>query len=192
MKKTALVLLAAGSSTRYQGVKLLDKIDGKQMFQYMLELSAGTDAAPKIIVTQYREIQAKALEFGFETVINEEVERGISHSLQLGLQRAMELEPELEGVIFGVCDQPYLKKATLERLMAAFQNSHKNIAGVSYRGILGNPCIIGKKYFKDLFDLTGDVGGKRVIIKHPEDVEEVPAEEERELTDIDIRTGDKL
>ncbi len=185
MKKIGMVLLAAGNSTRYHGIKLLDIIDGKKMYLHILERSTNLNIQPKIVVTQYDEIMEKASEYGFETIMNQEPQLGISHSIQLGMQKALDLEPNLEGILFSVCDQPYLEKETLERLLSAFSISEKNMASVSYQGVLGNPCIIGKRYFNDIFALTGDVGGKKVICKFPEDVELVPVENEKELMDID-------
>lgn len=187
MRKIGIVLLAAGNSTRYQGIKLLDYIEGKKMYLHILERSMELGVEPKIIVTQYEEIQEKASEYGFKTVINKEPQLGISHSLQLGLQLALKLAPDIDGILFSVCDQPYLEKTTLERLQQTFTESEKNIASVSYEGMLGNPCIIGKQYFEDLFSLTGDVGGKKIINKYPEDVVLVPVENRKELTDIDTK-----
>lgn len=185
MKKIGMVLLAAGSSKRYQGIKLLDIIDGKQMYLHILELAGQLKISPKIIVTQYDEIEKKALEYDFTAVRNEEPERGISRSIQLGLQKALEEDSDLEGILFSVCDQPYLTLATLEHLIAAFDISDKSMASVSYHGVHGNPCIIGSKYFMELQSLEGDVGGKKIISKFPKDVESVPVEDEKELADID-------
>lgn len=187
MKKVGIILLAAGNSTRYHGIKLLDLIDDKKMYLHILESSSRINTLPKIIVTQYKEIQEKASEYGFETVMNMEPQLGISHSIQLGLHRALEYAPDLDGVLFSVCDQPYLELTTLERLLSTFSNSHKNMASVSYQGILGNPCIIGKKYFQNLLALTGDIGGKKVISQFPDDVVLVPIENEKELMDIDSK-----
>jgi len=185
MKQIGMVLLAAGSSKRYQGIKLLDIIDGKQMYLHILERAGQLKISPKIIVTQYDEIREKAKEYGFTVVMNEEPEIGISHSIQLGLLKAIEEDPNLEGILYSVCDQPYLKKTTIEHLIAAFDASDKEMASVSYQGVLGNPCIIGKKYFGELLALEGDVGGKKIISRFPKDVESVPIEDEKELVDID-------
>jgi CTP:molybdopterin cytidylyltransferase MocA len=142
---------------------------------------------PKIMVTQYKQIQEKALEYGFETVMNEEPDLGISHSIHLGLHKALEMEPDLDGVLFSVCDQPYLEKNTLERLLETYSHSEKAMASVSYEEKLGNPCIIGSQYFKDLFELEGDVGGKKIICRYPEEVEPVTVDNEKELLDIDTK-----
>lgn len=187
MKKVGIILLAAGNSKRYGGLKLLDLVGHKKMYMHILDIALLIEASPKIVVTQYDEIEESALAYGFHVVRNNEPDIGISHSIQLGLKKALEIESNLDGVLFSVCDQPYLKQETMEKLLAAYSNSEKSMATISFQGILGNPCIIGKAYFNDLFALTGDKGGKGIISRFKEDVELIAIEDEKEMKDIDRR-----
>lgn len=190
-RKTAAVLLAAGESRRYGGIKLLDQIHGKKMYQYALEVLAEAGTELSVVVTGYEEIGTRAQELGMETVWNHEPALGISHSLQLGLKRVLECHPEIDGVLFLVCDQPFLSVATVNRMLSCYCKGRMGIlCPVPQGGSLkdtGNPCIIGKAYFEELFLLKGDVGGKRVIRRHPEDVEVFEIAGERELLDIDTK-----
>jgi CTP:molybdopterin cytidylyltransferase MocA len=186
-KKIGIVLLAAGSSSRYQGIKLLDTIEGKKMYLHIMEKLQSLPLSPKIIVTQYDEISSTAPEYGYVPIMNMETQLGISHSIQTGLKQALMLEPKLEAVMFGVCDQPFVTSASLGKLMEAFQNTDQNLVVLTYQDRMGNPCIFGKKYFPELFALSGDVGGKVIIRNHSEDVLPVDVSQERELIDIDIR-----
>ncbi|MBO1704437.1 hypothetical protein HJV71_21535, partial [Eubacterium callanderi] len=47
-----------------------------------------------------------------------------------------------------------------------------------------NPCVFGEQYFPELRSLSGDVGGKKVLCRHPEDVYRQKAEKE-EVWDMD-------
>ena len=190
MKKVGIVLLAAGNSKRYGEIKLLDTLEGKKMYLHIFENIREFTNCPKVVVTQYEEIYRMSLEYGYTPVKNLEPELGISHSIHLGLRKILELEPDLDGVLFSVCDQPYLKKSTIEHLISIYINSKKALACVIYENNLGNPCIIGKKYYQELFALEGDVGGKKVIKRYPEDVELIAVENQVELHDID-RKSDK-
>lgn len=188
---TALVLLAAGLSRRYGGIKLLDEIDGKKMYRYALELSEKLDADEKVIVTGYEEIREAALAQGITAVWNDRPELGISHSLKLGLKKVLECAPEVQGALFLVCDQPYLSADTVNGMLRAFEKGKKKIlCPVPEGGSLseaGNPCIIGRDYFDELFLLEGDTGGKKVIRRHPEEVELFFLSEKKELEDIDTK-----
>jgi len=185
MKKIGMILLAAGSSIRYGGIKLLETMGHKKMYLHIFERVKEFKGYPKVVVTQYDEIYENALSFGFIPVKNQEPHLGISHSIHLGLHKLLDMVPDLDGVLFSVCDQPYLEKETIEKLINAYIHSGKDLACVAYGDTLGNPCIIGKKYFQELFALEGDIGGKKLIKKHPEDVELVMINNELELRDID-------
>ncbi len=157
------------------------------MYQHILERMKPLPQELRIIVTQYEEIINCASEYGFEAVVNQQPELGISHSIHLGLKAALDREPSVEGVMFGVCDQPYLKSSSIEKLLKAFSSTNKGIAALAYQEVIGNPCIFGRKYFQELFALTQDIGGKKLIHRHIEDVELVRVLEEKELVDIDTK-----
>ena len=191
-RTVAVILLAAGESRRYGGIKLLDEIvDGKKMYLHALRILKEIKAAEKVVVTGYQEIQETAEGWGIKTVRNDQPKLGISRSLQMGLRKVLEHSPEIDGVLFLVCDQPYLSVKTVNQMLAAFCRSEKEIlCPVPLGGSLenaGNPCVIGKRYFDELFALTGDVGGKKVIFRHTEEIELFPIEIEKELVDIDTK-----
>lgn len=186
-KKVGVVLLAAGNSKRYQSIKLLEIIGGKKMYRHILELSAGLSVTPKVMVTQYGEIKENASQLGFEVVMNLDPDIGISHSIQLGLHKALEITPDLDAVLFSVCDQPYLNQSTLLQLLNVFQKTEKGIACVAHNEVLGNPCIISKQYFAELFALNGDRGGKKIINKYLDDVELLFVNDIKEMLDIDYK-----
>ena len=181
--KISLILLAAGDSRRFGSNKLLYELHGKPMYRYSVDEVAKLDTtvfAEKIVVSQYDEILDTLSREGYLTVRNTESYLGISHSIQLGLAASEE-----EAWCFLVADQPYLKAETRERFVEAFQKSGKSCACVRYGNRTGNPCIFTAEYQKELLELAGDIGGKRVINKHLDETFFYDVEEEQELEDID-------
>lgn len=191
-KKIGLILLAAGSSIRYEGIKLLDTIAGKQMYLHILEQVKDLSLEPKVIVTQYDEIEQRALKEGFHVIRNERPQDGISRSIRLGVEAILSYEPKLEGMMFSVCDQPYITKETIEDVMDAFCMQEKQIVCATHGEKLGNPCIFGKKYFSSLCRLEGDTGGKAVVKENKNDIFLVQVENSKELVDIDTKLGQKI
>ena len=51
-------------------------------------------------------------------------------------------------------------------------------------GVSGNPVFFDRNYYPELMELTGDIGGKRVMNRHLDDVEWFEMSTE-ELMDID-------
>ena len=82
MKQVGMILLAAGSSKRYGGIKLLEQIQGKQMYLSLFDNVSYFPNCPKVVVTQYDEIYEKALTYGYTPIRNRKPELGISHSIQ--------------------------------------------------------------------------------------------------------------
>ena len=167
------------------------------MYRHIVDAVAALPAGvfdKKVVVSQYREILEDMRHEGFETVENRQSALGISHSVSLGLSHMIEREAEsvrpeerTAAVCFSVCDQPWLKAETIAALIDAFLKSGKGMACLSCGGKVGNPAVFSAEYFPELLELTGDTGGRRVILRHPEDVYHCEVKDEKELADIDER-----
>ncbi|MBQ6559162.1 MAG: nucleotidyltransferase family protein [Clostridia bacterium] len=175
------VILAAGNSARFGENKLLAKIDGKTMIEHALEAIPGEKLSCVAVVTQYESIAKLADSFGFEYIINEHPELGLSHSVKLGTQA---LKGKCDGIIYQVSDQPWLKRESVSQMLDFFCDNPNSIISMSSNGRRGNPCIFPKAYFKELCSLSGDRGGRSVIELHEDNLLlfDVP---ETELIDVD-------
>lgn len=184
--RLALVMLAAGNSRRFGANKLLHEIDGKPMYLWTLEkLQEAAEKIPDseiVIVTQYEEIQKKAIEMKIPVFINPRPEDGISLSLKIGL----ECVSDTDACLFTVSDQPWLTVETIVELTELFKKEEKGMACIVWEGRTGNPCIFSNRYYQELRELSDDRGGKVLIKKHPEDVAYLQIEDARELQDVDV------
>lgn len=185
----AMVLLAAGDSRRFGDGdnKLLTMVGDKPMYRHVAdEVNMVTPDcfAKKIVVSQYDEILQDLKQDGFEAVKNTESILGISHSIHLALEQI----PEHYAVCFSVCDQPWLTGETIKGLVSAFRKNRKGIACVTWQEQDGNPVLFAPEYRNELLKLTGDVGGKRILLFHLEDVIRYPANNSRELADVDEKS----
>lgn len=168
VKKTDLILLAAGDSNRYGDEnKLLIPIGGKPMFQHSIDtLLVVKNEMPDhigniIVVSKYIEIEEYVKNKSEVTYrINHHSELGISQSIQIGM---LECEKD-HNILFFVCDQPNMGPETICRLIMEFEKSQKK-AGIlldEYKN-MGNPCIFAPSLRQELEKLKGDTGGKKVI-----------------------------
>lgn len=180
-----IVLLAAGRGERFGGDKLTALLKGKPMYLWTLEKLEGLNtAAPPVVVTGAAEIISAAEDRGMITVLNRKPELEISRSIRLGIHRLEQQCPEIDGILFMVCDQPWLKKRTLIRLLSEFSGG---ILAVSSGKKAGNPVIFSDIYIEELSRLTGDMGGRHVLRRHMADVRFLEVDDSRELQDIDTR-----
>ncbi len=186
-KKLYVILLMAGNSIRFGGNKLISLVDNKKMYEYTLELVLKSRHlfADFVVVTQYDEIEKTAKDYGMKVVRNYHSERGISSSIQLGIS-AIQKESD-QAYLFLVGDQPWLTEQTIQRFVKGWQYSGKGIGCVCSHGKLGNPVIFSDCYRQELMALSGDIGGKKVLYSHEEDVYYYNVEELKELKDIDYK-----
>lgn len=182
----AIVILAAGLGKRFGGDKLQALVGEHPMYEHMLRKAAAFGSFPSYIVTGSEEISAEARGLGVIPVENKEPEKGISHSLRLGLQRVMEEHPHIRGVLFSVCDQPNLEISTMQQIFNRAFHRPGFIVCAGTNGKKGNPVFWDRSYFPELLSLTGDEGGKQVMRNYPDRILVVETEE-KELKDIDRR-----
>tara|TARA_Y100000815_G_scaffold258808_2_gene268593 strand:- start:5536 stop:6138 length:603 start_codon:yes stop_codon:yes gene_type:complete len=164
LKDIAIVILAAGKSSRLGRPKQLVNFRGKSLLQHAIDVVKDFDFAEKIVVlgANAEKIQQEIDLSGFDLVKNEHWSEGISSSIKMGLEAALSRKADTENIVFLLCDQPFLAKANLEKLienqlqnapMATFSKYGKNI---------GVPAIFAKESFSLLRNLKGDEGAKKL------------------------------
>ena len=169
-KDYAMILLAAGKSSRYGNNKLLEKLDGGQMFEHTLRKMRAFPLCTQVVVTRFEEIENAAKTQGMLVVQNTEPDLGIAYSLKLGLKRALDENPGLKGAMFIVCDQPGLTAGTFARMLEMGKMHPGKIVCAGWKGRTGNPVLWDSCFFRELCRLSGDKGGKQIICAHKEDV----------------------
>ena len=186
--KIALVLTAAGSSKRFGSDKLAYPIDGKPMLLHALELYTGLSEhfCKRVAVLRPDAVERRQIaeRMGFAVAENPHADDGMATSVVLGTEEASEADPD--GILYAVGDQPRVKEETVLKLLERFEQDPTRIVAPIAEGKRGNPVLFPKALIPELLQLKGDVGGSRVIAKHPELLVTVEASLE-ELTDIDVR-----
>ena len=178
--KIAVILEAAGNSTRFGSNKLLHIMDdGRPMIASIFDAVRPLDVYKKILVTQYDDIAEMAA--GFDVVMNDRPDLGISRSMQLGLAAA----GDADAYMFCVCDQPGLSTSTIKKLIEAYKKGTAGIVSLAWQGKMCNPKIFSSRYMEELMRLSGDTGGRQIIAAHKDDLLLIEAESEDEVKDID-------
>ena len=167
---------------------MLHKINKKPMYLHtldkLIDLKKVNDNIDEIIfVTKYDEIINNLKNKDIKVIKNNNSEFGISQSIKLGISNSFN-----NAYMFIVCDQPYIKKETINKFINEFIRSKKNLGCVSNDSILLNPTIFTDKYKDKLLKLDGDKGGKKINLKNIDDLFIFDVLEKRELIDIDYKS----
>jgi molybdenum cofactor cytidylyltransferase len=168
--KSAVILLAAGNSTRMGSAKQMLDFRGKPLLRHAVEcaLSSGCDPVVVVLGANQREIRGVLDELPVEIVVNERWPEGMGTSIQAGL-RALE-NRQLSGAILALCDQPFVSPGLLSGLVARHFASGKRIVASQYAGTAGVPVFFACEIFPLLMALNPDQGCKGIILGHPSDV----------------------
>jgi len=70
-------------------------------------------------------------------------------------------------------------------LIHAFQKGRGGIIVPSFQGRQGHPVILHRRYKKELLNLKGDVGGKSILERHPQEVRAIRVKSIGVVTDVD-------
>ncbi len=169
------MLLAAGSSTRLGKPKQLLQYNGKSLLQQMVNVTTDANINPVIVVLGSN---AALVSNEIDTdkaciVFNKDWQTGMASSIITGLNFLVEKYPSTDGVIFMMCDQPFVSIDLLSNLITTQNETGKPIVCSSYENTLGAPALFHKNIFPELLLLKGDTGARKIIQQHPDDVAKV-------------------
>jgi molybdenum cofactor cytidylyltransferase len=184
MSKISAVLLGAGESKRMGVDKLSLPWGRRTILEHCFETLLRSEVEELVVVLGIRNKEVKNLFQGrkVKIVINPHSKMGMSTSVRSGLQA---IHPNCHGILIALGDQPFLKKRTIDALISAFDQGKGGIVVPSFRGRRGHPVIFHKRYKKELLNLKGDVGGRSIIERHPEDVRVLHLRSEGVIMDVD-------
>lgn len=166
-----IVLLAAGKSSRLGHAKQLLDFKGKSFVKRAASIALEiTDKLIVVAGAQEEKIREELADLNAFICINKNYEEGIASSIRAGLLSVQEKFPKIKGLIFLVCDQPFISSSLLKQLIEVSELKNKGIAASAYGGTVGTPVLFEKKYFLTLLQLKGDQGAKRIIENNLDDV----------------------
>ena len=184
------VILAAGASTRMGVPKQLLQFGGEAMLRHASSAALEAGCRPVVVVTGADATASRKALRGLDVqeAENQQWESGISSSVRVGIEALVTANPQIAAVVLMLCDQPFVTREIIARLVAAHLETGRSIVASRYGGSYGVPALFGKVHFAELATLKGDAGAKRVIQKHLPKVHLVPFPE----GEIDIDTPDDL
>jgi molybdenum cofactor cytidylyltransferase len=171
-----IVILAAGSSTRLGQPKQLLEFQGTSLVQRIAQIAVNAVKKPVVVMlgANYSLIHAHLTDLPVHIVYNPDWPQGMTSSIRKGLMALLSISPETEGVIFAVCDQPYITPGLFQEMISVGSKSQKSIVACLYNNVPGTPVLFKKDFFDRLLALKDSEGARKIIQSHPESVETVP------------------
>ncbi|GAA0781993.1 MULTISPECIES: nucleotidyltransferase family protein [Pseudomonadati] len=182
-QKAVVVILAAGESRRFDGIKqlaMLDKnrlmlgqtLDALKQMQNMIVQQCKTDDALPVNLAHialvlgghHQQIMSNPLLMSsfqqVEVIHNHQWQQGLSSSIHSAVHFAQ--NQQADALMLVLADQVALKSNDYLAIWQAFIDGGQT-TGAFYQQDVGVPAIFLKDDFKPLLALTGDVGAKKIL-----------------------------
>jgi molybdenum cofactor cytidylyltransferase len=180
------ILLAAGESTRMGRTKQLLSFGESTIFGETVKNLLAAEIDELIIVLGHDAEKLKnsltSSDPRITYVVNRQYREGISTSIKCGITST---NPETEAFLFALADQPLIRTEIMNLLIRRYTSGSTGIVTLAYRSARGHPVIISRKYQGDLLSLSGDVGARKILESHTDDVEIVEIDSPEILFDVD-------
>lgn len=164
IENIAAVILAAGSSSRLGQPKQLVPYAEKTLLQHTLDTVLPFKFGSKVLVlgANSSKILAATSTQEFEVIQNQHWQQGMGSSISLATQQVLN-NSSIAHILFFLSDQPFINKELINSLI----KSHKNeITACRYQDNVGVPAIFSRSYFKELTELQGDKGAKKIMERY--------------------------
>ena len=183
-KLVSAIILAAGESRRMGKPKQLLPLDKTTILECTIDNFLNSEVHDVVVVVGYRaeEVVSLIAKRPTSMVVNAAYRDGMSTSIIAGLSL---ISDNAQGVMLALADQPFIDSQTINCLVESFGAHDKGIVLPIYQGKRGHPVILSIKYKEELLSLKGDIGGREIIHRYPDDVLEVPVNCEGICVDID-------
>jgi molybdenum cofactor cytidylyltransferase len=171
----AIIILAAGNSSRLGEPKQLLAFQNKTLIRHIAEVATQVAREKVIVVTGYSAalIENQLSDLHCQTTFNPHWPEGMAASIVKGVTVLKEKFPDIAGCIITVSDQPFVTTEILSNLIAE-ASSGAPIVACSYGDTIGTPVLFSKNYFDQLLQLKGAEGAKKLILKHSTAVKSIP------------------
>ena len=172
------IVLAAGFSRRFGNTKQLAPLGNGHtvLEQTLLNLNGATD---KLLVVTRADIRPKIENLKLPICVFDHVDLGMGASLAY----AMTQIPDWDAVMICLGDMPFIPSSCYRALLDAADEQRIIVPVIDSK--FANPCVFGKRFFRELKQLEGDKGGRSVINRHPDAVTQIKMTDPSLLQDID-------
>jgi len=183
-KKICILILAAGESKRMGKAKLLLHYDQKTIIEDVVHncLSSNSDKVIVVLGGHREKILPLIKHLPVSVIFNPDYKKGMLSSIQCGIRS---LPPNTGAIIFVLSDQPGIPSDVIDLLIDTYNKTKKGILLPVFSQRRGHPILIDVKYTEKILNLSPDIGLRRLIHAHPDDILEVPVDNPNVLKDID-------
>ena len=184
---TAIVILAAGSSSRFGSAKQNLVYGNQTLLQNAVKNALAANKNVIVVLgANCEDIAYTIKEKPVNILYNTNWSRGMATSIVMAIEDIQTSYLNIDSTIFMLCDQPFVDEKLLQQLIDTAQTTEKGIVASEYNNTQGVPALFKQKYFPYLLALKGIEGARKLLLQHVDDLESIPFP----LGSIDIDTAE--
>ncbi|MEN8125155.1 MAG: nucleotidyltransferase family protein [Bacteroidota bacterium] len=170
--KIALVILAAGESTRMGSIKQLLPWKSTTLLGQAIQqgLSSDADSVFVVLGAHYNKIVDTIMDHRITIIENKDWSSGMGSSIACAMKFIERNDIHFDAVLISLSDQPFIEYKYFNKLINSFLKNNKNIVATQTKSRAGVPSIFGLDYFKALSELKNDIGAREIIATNLNDV----------------------
>ena len=170
----ALILLAAGGSTRMGRAKQLLPYRGTTLLRHAVNAALDSRCRPVAVVvgSQAAQMRAELTGLPLQIVSNLAWANGLGTSIRAGLAGLL-AESSPRAVLFMLCDQPAVTGDLLNALIDRYESTNALIVASCYDDIVGVPALFDAALFEELLELDDAGGAQQLMQRHIDRLERI-------------------
>jgi molybdenum cofactor cytidylyltransferase len=182
--RTAAVVLAAGGSSRFGSPKQLARWGDKTFIEQVADtaLASGAELVVVVLGAEIEQSRAVLDNRPVRVVINNNWAQGQSTSLKTGLAA---LPPAINSAVFLLVDLPAVRPEIVDALIERHRQTLAPIVWPEFEGKRGNPVLFDRRLFAELAQVSGDTGGRPVLVAYKDQAERIELADEAVIQDFD-------
>ena len=160
-----LIILAAGASVRMGKPKQSLEFDGKTLLQRAVQTAHESERRPIVVVLgeQIDVLKNEIKDFDVQIAENADWKNGMGSSIKTGLEKVLEINDQINGVLIMVCDQPFVSPELINQIVEMYRKTDSLITASKYSETLGVPALFDRRIFPQLLSLENKGGAKKII-----------------------------
>ncbi|MEA3285774.1 MAG: nucleotidyltransferase family protein [Candidatus Marinimicrobia bacterium] len=164
MLNLAMIITAAGRSTRFPPNKLLETLEDRTAIEHTVNTYIGFDLDTYVILGYQSAQIMNVLEKRFDDRLifeyNTEFHTGLASSVITGIKAAGR---SYDYWCFCPGDKPFIQQETVGSLINKLEQEKPLILAPRFENKLGHPTFFSTELAPQFLETTGDIGGRQII-----------------------------
>jgi molybdenum cofactor cytidylyltransferase len=168
-KDKAIIILAAGNSSRMGSSKQMLSIGNGTLLEHTVDCALASGISKIVVVLGAKAEDHQRILVGrwVDVLVNPDWERGMGSSLKVGMEQVLKHDEGIRAIMVLVCDQPLLTARHINTLASEYTRTKSKAVASLYKGVYGVPAIFDRCLFSELMAVD-DQTGARSILKNSE------------------------